>query len=121
MKWLQVLLFNTNYSIQLICLLTVKWLQVLLFNTNYSIQLICLLTVKWLQVLLFNTNYSIQLICLLTVKWLQELLCITDYSFKHQSFVYTELNDQAVLFLTIQFIISHLFGHSLNEKDLTDP
>ena len=37
-------------------------------------------------------------------------------SIKHQSFVYTQLNDQTVLFLTIQFSISHLFAHSLNVK-----
>ena len=39
------------------------------------------------------------------VKWLQVLLCITNNSIKHQSFVYTQLNDQTVLFLTIQFSI----------------
>ena len=33
-------------------------------------------------------------------------LCITDNSIKHPSFVYTQLNDQTVLFLTIQFSIS---------------
>ena len=33
-----------------------------------------------------------------------------------QSFVYTQLNDQTVLFLTIQFNISHLFTQSLNVK-----
>ena len=36
----------------------------------------------------------------------QSILCITDNSIKHQSFVYTQLNDQAVLFLIIQFSIS---------------
>ena len=35
---------------------------------------------------------------------------------KHQSFVYTHLNDQTVLLLTIQFCISHLFALSLNVK-----
>ena len=56
--------------------------------------IICLHTMKWLQVLLFNTNNSI---------W-------------HQSFISTWLKDQTVLFLTIQFCISHLFAHSLNVK-----
>ena len=50
-----------------------------------------------------------------TVKWFQILLCITNNSVKHQSFVYTSLNDQ-FLFLIIQFSASHLFGHSLNIK-----
>ena len=35
---------------------------------------------------------------------------------KHQSFVYTKLIDQTVLFLTIQFNISHLFAPSLDVK-----
>ena len=39
-----------------------------------------------------------------TVKWLQVLRFSTYYSIKLQSFVYTQLNDQTVLFLTIQFI-----------------
>ena len=38
-KCFQFLLSNTyNNSIQTICLQTLKWLQVLLFDTNYSIQ-----------------------------------------------------------------------------------
>ena len=37
-------------------------------------------------------------------------------SLKFQSFVYTQLNDQTVLFQTIQFRISHLFTLSLNVK-----
>ena len=37
------------------------------------------------------------------VKWFQLLLCITKNSIKHRSFIYTQLNDQTVLFLTIQF------------------
>ena len=45
------------------------------------------------------------------------MLCITNNSFKHQSFVYTELNDQIVLFRTIQFCISYLFAHSLNVSE----
>ena len=35
---------------------------------------------------------------------------------KHQSFVYTQLNDKPVLFQAIQFSISHLFTHSLIVK-----
>ena len=44
------------------------------------------------------------------------MLCITNNSIKHQSFVYTHLNDQTLLFQIIQFSISHLFGHNLNVK-----
>ena len=44
-----------------------------------------------------------------TVKWFQVLLCITNNSIKHQSFVYSLLNYRTVLFLTIQFYISHSF------------
>ena len=50
------------------------------------------------------------------IKRLQVLLCITNNSIKHQSFVYIQLNDQRVLFQTIQFPISHLFALSLNVK-----
>ena len=39
------------------------------------------------------------------------MLCITHNSVKHQSFVYTQLNDQTVL-----FSVSHLFALSLNVK-----
>ena len=46
----------------------------------------------------------------------QVLLYITNNSIKHQSFVYTKLNDQIDWFQTIQFTISHLFAHSLNVK-----
>ena len=49
-------------------------------------------------------------------KWFQVLLCITNNLIKHQSFVYMQFNDQTVLFLTIQFNISHLFLFSLTEK-----
>ena len=51
-------------------------------------------------IILLNTIHSF-------VKWFQVLLCIINNPIKHQSFVYTQLNDQIVLFLTIQFSISH--------------
>ena len=35
---------------------------------------------------------------------------------KHLSIVYTQLIDQTILFLAIQFSLSHLFAHSLNVK-----
>ena len=104
--------------ISVICLHTVNWLKALLFNTNNSIQqysFICtpINGFKYCNVILiilFNITNSF------TVKWLQVLSCITNNSIKHQSFVYTQLNDQTVLYLTIQFSISHLFAHSLNNK-----
>ena len=58
------------------------------------------------------------LIFLLTVKWFQVLLSIANNSIK-QSFVYTQLHDQTVLFLRVHFSLSHLFPHSLNVIDGT--
>ena len=56
------------------------------------------------------------------VKWFQVLLCIINNSIKHQSFVYTQLNDQTVLFLTIQSSTSHLFAYGFNSQTvLFDP
>ena len=40
------------------------------------------------------------------LKWLQVLLYITKNLIKHRSFVSPQLNDQTVLFLTIQFDMS---------------
>ena len=51
-----------------------------------------------------------------TVKFFQILLSNTNNSIKHQPFVYIQLNDQIVLFQTIQFSISHLFALILNVK-----
>ena len=68
------------------------------------------------QILLLTFLNEPKFILVHTVKWFQVLLCITNNSFKHHSFVYTQLNDQTLLFQTIQFSISHLFVHSLNIK-----
>ena len=54
--------------------------------------------------------YEAELIFLHAFKLFQILRCISNDSIKHQSFVYTQLNDQTVLFLTIQFSISHFFA-----------
>ena len=59
--------------------------------------------------------YLLLIICLHTVKWFQVLLYITNKSIK-QSFVSTQLNDQAIVFLPFQFSISHLFAHVLNSQ-----
>ena len=40
------------------------------------------------------------------------------YSIQYQSFDYTQLNNQTVLFQAIQFSISHLFTFSLNVKQI---
>ena len=42
------------------------------------------------------------------------MVSIASNSIKHQSFVYTQLNDQTILFQTIQFSIRYLFALSLN-------
>ena len=70
------------------------------------------------RILLTKLLNATKLILLQTVKLFQVLLCLTNNSIKYQLFVYTQLNDQTVLFLTIQFSISHLFSLSLNVKQL---
>ena len=56
-----------------------------------------------------------------TVKWFQVLLCITSNSIEYQSFAYAQLNDKTVLFLTIQFSISHLLAQLKCQTVLFDP
>ena len=46
---------------------------------------------------------------------------ITNNSIKHQSFVYTQVNAETVLFQAIQLSISHLFAPSLNVKQFYLP
>ena len=41
-----------------------------------------------------------------------------NISIKYQSFVYTQVNYQTILFQIIQFSISHLFALSLNAEQL---
>ena len=109
---------------------TVKRFQVLLFNTNYSIQHYSFIytqsngriyyyvipiiwfrhTVKEFQELLFNANNSIEhysFVC--TVKWFKVFLYIPNNSIKHHSFVYTLLSVKTVSFLPIYSKLSHLF------------
>ena len=59
------------------------------------------------HILLITFLKKPELIFLHTVKWFQVLLCITNISIKHQSFAYTQLHDQIVLFQSIQFSILH--------------
>ena len=53
------------------------------------------------------------------------MLRITNNSIKHQSFIYTQINNQRVLFLTLQFNINHLNSSSLSRRtistDILDP
>ena len=44
------------------------------------------------------------------------VLGITNNPDQRQSLVYAQLNDQTVLFQTIQYSVSHLFALSLNVK-----
>ena len=59
---------------------------------------------------------ELKLILSHSVKQFQVLLHITNKSIKDLTFVYTQLNDQTVLFHTIPFSISYLFALSLNVK-----
>ena len=68
------------------------------------------------HILMMTFLNELKLVLLHTAKWFQVFLCIPNNSIKHQTFVYTQLNDQTVLFLMIQFSISHFFSHSLNVK-----
>ena len=58
----------------------------------------------------------ILLIRLHSVKLFKVLFCVTNNSTRQQTFAYSQLNRQTILFLAIQFNISHLFTHSLNVK-----
>ena len=49
-----------------------------------------------------------------SVEQFQILLCTTYNSIKRQLYGYTHLNDQTVLFQTIQLGFSHFFALSLN-------
>ena len=66
--------------------------------------------------ILYEQFYLQLFFSLHTVKWFQVLLCMTYNSIKYQSFVYTQLNNETVLFLTIQCGISHLFALILSVK-----
>ena len=48
------------------------------------------------------------------VKCFKIQLCIINNSIKHQSFAYTELNDQSVLFQQFYLALSHVLSLGLN-------
>ena len=73
-------------------------------------------TVTWFHLFLSNANDSIYY-CLHTVKYFQVLLCISKNSTKHQSRAYIPLNDQTVLFQTIQFSMSSQFQCQTRQFD----
>ena len=115
------MLYDTNNSV----LQTGKQFQV--FHTNsfiytqlngskhcyVSLTTIYWHTEKWFRVLRFNTNNSVEH---------YSFICTPSKLIKNQSFVYTQLNSQRVLFLTIWFNISHSFALSLNDQTvLFDP
>ena len=77
---------------------------------SYSILINCLQTGSSYKYCYKTPIIQLNTIDLHTIKWLQVLLCNTNNSIKHQSFVYTQLNGQRVLFLIIQFNIWHLFA-----------
>ena len=121
------------YLIPIICLYTVKWLQVLLLNSNYSIQqnsfictqsydsnVISIFQFRYaeFQVLLFNTYNSCQHYSFVYTQLNGSKYCYVSLTIQLDIcyFFYLQLNDQTVLFKTIQLSISHLFAHSLNVK-----
>ena len=98
-----LILFNIN---QYWCLQTVKWLQVLLFNTNYSIQhysFICT------QPNGYKYCYVIPIIKFRrTVKEFQVLLFNTSNSIQHYAFIWTLLNGSKYSTLIVLFAYNRL-------------
>ena len=115
--------FNYSYlthinSRLIICCHTVKWLQVLLFNTNYSIErysFICTQSnsSKYCYVIpIFKLSH--------TVKEFRVLLINAHNSIQHYSCICTQLNCSKYCYVsqTIQLNICHLFAHSLNVSSI---
>ena len=115
------------YLVSIICLHSLKWFQILLskvysfictqlngFKHCYIILAIQLKqTVKEFQVLLFNTNNSIHYSFIRT-QLNRSQYCYVSLTIQLNSHLFT--SGQTVLYLKIQFNISHLFAHSLNIK-----
>ena len=86
----------------------------ILHKQFYSILIICLHTVKWLQGLQFKTNYSIQHYSSVCTQLNSSKYCYVSLTVQlNMSFVYIQINDQTVLFQTIQFSIGHLSNSSI--------
>ena len=73
------------------------------------------------RILLIIFLNETKLILLHTIKWFQVLLCIDNNSIKQHLFVYTQSNDQTVLFLTIQFSMSFICIEFKYQTVLLDP
>ena len=118
----------------MICLYTMKWLQVLIFNTDYSIQhysFICIhsndseycyvipifqfrLKVIEFQVLLFNTNNSIQNFLFVCTQLNCSKHCYASLTIQLSSHLFTH-DEMIKQFYFKQFnLVCHLFAHSLN-------
>ena len=69
-------------------------------------------TVKEFQVLLMNINNSIRHYLFVCTQLSGSKYCYVSLTIKQHLFVYSPLNDQTVLFQTIQFYISHLLSNS---------
>ena len=112
MKWLQVWLFITNNFTEHYSFF---WIQSNCPEHCYKIPIIQFRhSVKEYQVLLFNTcnsipHYSFVCTLLNSIKYWYGSQTI-------QSFLYTQLNNQILLFLTIQFSINRMFALGLNIK-----
>ena len=100
---LQVLLFNSNYSI------STRFIRFHTINGSKYYYVIPLIqfwhTVKEFQVLLFNPSYSIQHYSLVSAHLNNFKYCYVSRTFQLNSHFWTQLNNQIVLFLTIQFSI----------------
>ena len=70
-------------------------------------------TVKWFQILISNMNNSIYYWSFVCMQLNGFNYCFVTATIKHLSLVFTQLNGQTLLFLKIQFNISHLLVHSL--------
>ena len=110
---LQVLLFNTN-SIQRYSFICTKLndskdcyeISIIQFCTLLKNFKYCYLTLIILfKITPFVHNYTVP-----------SIVMYHNISIRHESFVYTQLNGQIVLFLTIQFNISHLLAQCFHVK-----
>ena len=79
-----------------------KHILLITFFKQSWVHFIC--TVKWYHV--FNSGTHLKVF----------KYCYVLQTIQLNSHLFTQLNDQTVLFLTIQFNLSHLFAHNLNVK-----
>ena len=101
------------------------WFGLVLWHINYfwlfNVKSSLYIRIRYMiskHILLVTFLNEPKLILLLTVKLFQVSLCIINNSIKHRSFVYPQLNDETVLFQTIQFSIRHMSAQRLNIKQI---